>query len=149
VRKKLIILLLVIAVLVAVAFLPPAAPPISTLPKKDVSQIVQAVRREMRHDILSGLSLNNIRQFPSLLSSYWTEQILSINVQPDGTVLVTTGHRTKDEWGSYGSTYELKLGPNGWLITSRAVWISRLELPRNPRLPLDRLATMRAALPVG
>ena len=136
VREKLAFLLLVVAFLAAVGFLPPAAPrQISTLPRKDVAQIAQAVRREMRREILPDVSLKSIRGLASSLQRYWSEQILSIDVRPDGTVMVTTGRKTKDgQWDFYGNTYELKAGPKGWLITGRGDWISNSETAPNRQI---------------
>jgi hypothetical protein len=120
VREKLTILLLVVPLLAAICFLPRTAPQVvSTLRGKDVTEVTRAVRRERRRYILPDVSLSSIRQLPSSLRRYWFEQIISIDVQADGTVSVTTGRRTNGKWDFYGDTYELKLGPKGWVITGR------------------------------
>jgi hypothetical protein len=111
-RPQTFVLLLVVAVIAVIVFLPRAAPQIiSTLPRKGVTQITRAVHQEMRREVLPDMSLYSISQLPSSLRRYWSEHIMNIYAQGDGTVSAMTGRRKNGEWCFHASAYLLKRGP--------------------------------------
>jgi hypothetical protein len=125
-RQRLIISLLVVAVIAVIVSLPRTAPQtISALPREEVTQIIRAVRREMRHEVLPDVSLHSIGQLPSSLRRYFSEQIRSLYVEDDGTVSVMTGRKKNGVWYFHPNAFRLKRGPKGWVVTSRSSWISR------------------------
>jgi hypothetical protein len=130
--KRILIFALVVAVVAVVVavvllLLPQPEPQVfGTLPREDVVEVTQIVRRRMRRDILPGFSLYSIRQFPASFRRHWSDRILSIHVRTNGTVEVRTGviHGPLD---GIGTDYELRRCPKGWEITGRGFWISAVE----------------------
>ena len=132
-RKRITILLVIVVVGLSLVLVwrPRQQPEVfGTLPREDVSEIVRIVRSEMRHDLLPDFSFARIRELPSSIRRHWSDRVLSIHAETNGTVKVMTGVVRGPLDGS-GNTYKLKRGSKGWEITSRGFWISGLERSPN------------------
>ncbi len=132
-RKRVVILLVIVVVGLTLALMshPRQQPQVfGTLPREDVLKIMRIVRSEMRHDLLPDFSFGSIRELPSSIRRHWSDRVLSIHADTNGTVEVTTGVIRGPLNGS-GNTYELKRGPKGWEVTSRGFWVSSLERSPN------------------
>ena len=103
---------------------------VGTLPRVELLEITGIVRSGMRHDIFPGFSWESIKEFPSSLREHWSDRILSIMVETNGTVEVETGV-VRGPLNGRGTIYKFKKGPTGWQVKEIGFWVSSLSDPGN------------------
>lgn len=131
--KRILVGFAIVGLIVAGVILlrPEPQPHISgTLSSGDIAQITQIARSQMRRGIFPDFSWESAKQLPSALRRRWSDRILSIHVNADGTVEVHTGF-TGGAFGGSGGVYRLRREPDGWRLMSIGSWISSVSQPNS------------------
>jgi hypothetical protein len=108
--------------------IPGRRPPVQgTLPQRDLAEIRRLVRHEIWRSLPRFSAALSLREFERQIRARWSEHIMQITINADGTVRVETIMKVRSGPKfsfTCGSIYTFQKDRHGWRVISRGFWQS-------------------------